>query len=107
MEVRVHGLGEPSSQPIQGFPTPTPTNPRLMQWPQLAPGTPLADTRFSCLQTRKLKLREGTTPGQRPDTHAEFPGGPVVRMQRFPCCGLGSISGLGTEILKAMRHRKN
>lgn len=67
MEVRVHGLEEPSSQPTQGFPTPT--NPRLMRWPQLAPATPLADTRRSCFQTRKLKLREGTASVQRQDTH--------------------------------------
>ena len=29
----------------------------------------------------------------------EFPGGPVVRTQRFHCQGLGSIPGWGTNIL--------
>ena len=108
-EVRVHRLGEPRFQPTQGFPTPYPTltNPRLMQWLQLAPATPLADTWHSCFQTRKLKLREGTAPVQRPDTHGEFPGGPAVRMRHFHCCGLGSISGPGTEILKAITHGEN
>ena len=29
---------------------------------------------------------------------SEFPGSLVFRTQRFHCCGLGSIPGLGTEI---------
>ena len=33
----------------------------------------------------------------------EFPSGLVVRIWRFHCHGLGSISGRGTEILKATR----
>ena len=32
----------------------------------------------------------------------EFPGGLVVRIPGFHCCGLGSIPGWGTEILQAM-----
>ena len=28
----------------------------------------------------------------------EFPGGLMVRIQHFHCCGPGSIPGLGTEI---------
>ena len=32
----------------------------------------------------------------------EFPGGPVVRTQRFQCQGQGSNPGWGTKILQAM-----
>ena len=31
-------------------------------------------------------------------THWKFPGGLVIRIQRFHCCGPGSIPGQGTEI---------
>ena len=31
----------------------------------------------------------------------EFPGGAVIRTQRFHCCGPGSVSGHGTKVLKA------
>ena len=34
----------------------------------------------------------------------EFPGGPVVRTQRFNCRGLGSIPGWGTKIPQAVQH---
>ena len=34
----------------------------------------------------------------------EFPGGLVVRIPGFPCCGQGSIPGRGTEIPQAVRH---
>ena len=34
----------------------------------------------------------------------EFPGGLVVRILGFYCCGLGSASDWRTEILQAMRH---
>ena len=33
--------------------------------------------------------------------NGEFPGGLVVRIPGFHCCGLGSIPGQGTEILQA------
>ena len=31
-------------------------------------------------------------------SHREFPGGPVVRIRRFHCQGLGSIPHWGTKI---------
>ena len=34
----------------------------------------------------------------------EFPGDPMVRTQRFHCCGPGSIPGQGTKILQASQH---
>ena len=34
----------------------------------------------------------------------KFPGGPVVRIQRFHCRGLGSIPGQGTKIPQAAQH---
>ena len=34
-------------------------------------------------------------------TRREFPGGLVVRIPGFDCCGLGSIPGQGTEIPRA------
>ena len=34
----------------------------------------------------------------------EFPGGPVVRTQRFPCWGPGSIPDPGTKIPQATWH---
>ena len=34
----------------------------------------------------------------------EFPGGLVVRILGFYCCGLDSVSGWGTEILQILQH---
>ena len=34
----------------------------------------------------------------------ELPGGLVVRIRHFHCCGPGSIPGQGTEILQATWH---
>ena len=39
--------------------------------------------------------------------YKEFPGGLVVRILAFHCCGWGSIPGRGTEIPQAMRRGKN
>ena len=36
--------------------------------------------------------------------YREFPGGLVVRIPSFHCCGLGSVSGWGAEILHAAWH---
>ena len=35
--------------------------------------------------------------------YQEFPGGLVVRIPSFHCCGLGSVSGWGAEIPQVMR----
>ena len=37
----------------------------------------------------------------------EFPGGLVVRIQWFHCCGSGSIPAGGSEILQATSHGQN
>ena len=37
------------------------------------------------------------------EIHRESPGGPVVRTQRFHCCGPGSVPGRGTKILQALQ----
>ena len=36
----------------------------------------------------------------------EFPGGPVVRTQRFHCCGPGWKTGWGAKILQAAHPAK-
>ena len=33
----------------------------------------------------------------------EFPGGAVIRTQRFHCCGPGSVPGWGTKIPQALQ----
>lgn len=54
-----------------------------------------------CENTNKQKnhSKQDSTSGQegKESRWWEFSGGPVVRIPHFPCCGRGSIPGLGTE----------
>ena len=54
-----------------------------------------------CLRTQRVKMHDNNNTKAK---RGEFPGGPVVRIQCFYCCGLGSIPGQGTKILQATWH---
>ena len=49
-----------------------------------------------------LSLQEGPQESVFETHHREFPGGPVVRTQRFYCQSPDSIPGQGTNIPQAM-----
>ena len=58
---------------------------------------------YKTMVSKQWTSREQKAVRDKKQRRWEFPGGLVIGIPGFHCCGLGSVPGRGTEILQAMQ----